>query len=230
MKLIKNILIVFLLLSVLAIGTLTFTDTVEAAKWKKYDSGKFQNEYPMGGDKKIASYQSYLRGNNEIYVNIYSYSKKTNKKILRAKISFSKKNGIIKIVEKSYNSNEKNKYQIKTSKSVKTVYKAMMKNTIKVRSNPPNKAAFDNYTFKLNNQTVKIYSIKLDKNYINTYIYKNGEEIASASIEKNNNKVTIKKFDKKRKISNKETLKTTKSIDSVYKTFINDILKKYNSN
>lgn len=91
----KNVLIVFLLLSVFAVGTLNFVDTASAAKWKKYDSGRFTDYYHAAGDKNIMSYQSYLKGNNELYVKIYSYSKTGNKK-LDNKVIFSKKNGIIK--------------------------------------------------------------------------------------------------------------------------------------
>jgi hypothetical protein len=96
MKLNKNILIVFLLLSVFAVGTLSFVETAEAAKWKKYNSGKFTNEYSAAGDKKVMTYQSYTKGNNDLYVNVYSYSKKNNKKQLDTKYTFSKKNGIKK--------------------------------------------------------------------------------------------------------------------------------------
>ena len=37
----KNVIIAILLLSVFTIGALSFTDTVEAASWKKFDSGSF---------------------------------------------------------------------------------------------------------------------------------------------------------------------------------------------
>ena len=41
MRLNKNIFIVFLLLSVFAVGTLNFVDPVEAATWIKFDSGTY---------------------------------------------------------------------------------------------------------------------------------------------------------------------------------------------
>ena len=223
LKLNKNILIVFLLLSVFALGTLNFVDTVEAVQWKKYDSGKFTDEYPAMGNEKIAYYQSYTKGTNNLYVNIYSYSKNTGKKNLDAKLIFSKKNRIMTIKTNDYSWNKRDTTQFKTHYSVKTIYKVMIKEYINFNSIHPSKSAFDSQTFILDNQTVESYAIKLNNSHIMTFFYMNGEEISSSSIEKNKNTITIKKWDEKREVTKKETFKSTKSVNSIYKEFIKSI-------
>ena len=60
----KKVLIVVFLLSVFAVGTLNFVDTVEAKKWKQFDSGT----YTTDGIK--CSYKSYSRGSNEIRIDV----------------------------------------------------------------------------------------------------------------------------------------------------------------
>jgi len=42
---IKKIIMVLILCSIFIMGTFTFVGTLEAAKWKKIDSGKFETEY-----------------------------------------------------------------------------------------------------------------------------------------------------------------------------------------
>jgi len=136
----KSVLLVFLLLSVFAVGTLNFVDTIDAASWKKYDSGKVTDEYPATGYKKIASYQSYTKGNNQLYVEMYSYPKEGGSKKI-SKATLTKKKNIIKITSKNYFSNEKKTGYFETKWSVKKLYKAVMKENIKDARTPPKKIA-----------------------------------------------------------------------------------------
>jgi len=216
----KNIIIVFLLLSVFAVGTLNFVETVEAAKWKKYDSGKFTDYYSGAENKKIASYQSFIKGNNELYVNIYSISKKTGKKKLANKITISKKKNVIKIVDNNYGWGEVSTWKFKTSMSVKTHYKFMMKDIIKESSVHPSKAAFDIQTFNIENQTLKAYSIKYDKNYIVTYFYSNNTEAMTMSLEKYEDQLNIRMWDEKRELLFDQTIKTPLSLNYVYNFYM----------
>jgi len=216
----KNIIIVFLLLSVFAVGTLNFVDNVEAAKWEKYDSGKYINYYAGAENKKIALYQSFIKDNNQLYVNIYSFSKKTGKKKLANKISFSKKKNVIKIVDDDYGWGEISEWKFKTSDSVKTTYKQMMNDIIKEKSNHPSKAAFDIKTFQQENETVKAYSIKYDKNYIKTFFYSNKTEVMAMSLGKYNDQLTIRLWDDKRDIVADQTVKSSLSLNYVYKFYM----------
>lgn len=77
----KNVLIAIFLLSVFAVGTLTFVDTVEAAKWKKYDSGSFNVKNPDPGYKKKISYVTYIKGSKDIKMNAYYHKSNNNKKV-----------------------------------------------------------------------------------------------------------------------------------------------------
>lgn len=98
MRLNKNIIIVFLLLSVFAVGTLNFADTVEAASWKKFDSGSYKAD-----DGAKIKYTSYIKGTNKIHMKIYRNSKffatadfvKTGQKVV-----ITSKNPKGKIIEK----------------------------------------------------------------------------------------------------------------------------------
>jgi hypothetical protein len=76
----NKVLIAVLLLSVFAVGTLTFMDTVEAAKWKKFDSGNFNTKDPDPGYTKKISYSSYNKGSKYIKIDFYMYKTKNNKK------------------------------------------------------------------------------------------------------------------------------------------------------
>ena len=229
----KNIFIVCLLLIIFAVGTMNFVDTVEAAKWKKYNSGNFNDEYPQARYAQWGTYKSYMKGNNQLYVNIYVYdcdkgSKPVKK--LSSKTTFTKKNGIIKIVLKDYTWHEKEITKFKTFQSVKTVYKNYMKDFKKTNSIPPSKAAFDKQTFKINGLILKSYAIKYDKNHIHVYFYNpdgmfaTREEVCSQSIKKDKNTVTMKAYNSDRQILEKKTFKTTKTVNSCYKEFIKDFL------
>ena len=105
----KKIIVAFLLLSVFTVGTLSFADTVEAAKWKKFSSGNFK-------DKKM-SYVSYSKGTKEIKMD--TYVKLKGKKTKVASLFFTKTGSNIK----SYSVD----YKGKKSKVTTTAYKGNAK-------------------------------------------------------------------------------------------------------
>jgi len=57
-------------LSVFVVGTCSFAETVEAAKWKKFDSGKFKAD-----DGSVVTFTSYIKGSNKIHMKMYVKSK-----------------------------------------------------------------------------------------------------------------------------------------------------------
>ncbi len=87
----KNVLMVLLLLGVFAVGTLGVSDTVDAAKWKKFDSGQIKGDDPIPGFKDTVKYVSYKKPNN-IHMNLYMTRKSNNKNYKIAYIEFSKPN------------------------------------------------------------------------------------------------------------------------------------------
>jgi len=224
----KKIILALILCSVFAVGTLYFADTVDAAQWKKYDSGKFKDEYPAAGHKKVSSYQSYTKGTNNLYVNIYGHSKNGNKKLTN-KLTLNKKGNIIKITEKNYFSNEKETFYYQTKWSVKKVYKNFMKESIKINGIPPKKVAFDKQSFTVKKNSFKAYGIKHNNYYISGYIYKNNEEYCSFTIANENNKYIYKEYNQKRKLTSKETFTSTQSITSIYKIRSDKIINKIKS-
>lgn len=224
----KKIILALLICTVFAVGTMHFVDTVDAAKWKKYDSGKFKDEYPAAGYKKVSSYQSYTKGDNNLYVNLYAHSKNGKKK-LGSKLTLNKKGNVIKATEKNYFSNEKETFYLQTKWSVKKVYKIIMKEEIKFNKVPPAKAAFDTQSFTVNKNNFKAYGIKYNKYYIYGFIYKNNEEYCSFTIVNENNKYIYKEYNQKRKLTSKKTFSTSQSITSIYKTKSNEIINKIKS-
>ena len=90
MRLNKDLVVVILLLSVFAVGTLNFVGTVEAATWKKYESGMYYEKNPAKGYKNTESYITYTKGSNEIKMDCYVYKTKDNKKILDGTLYFTK--------------------------------------------------------------------------------------------------------------------------------------------
>lgn len=223
LKINKNILIAILLLSVFAVGTMTCVDTVDAAKWKKYNSGSFNDEYPAYGYQKYGTYQSYVKGNNELYVNTYSY-KENNARKLDKKITFTKKNGKMKIAIIDYSWKERKSSEFKTFKSVKSVYKYYIKDFTKNTAISPSKAAFDKHTLYIDGQTVKTYAIKIDSSCIQIFFYVDGKEFSSQTIDKYKKTVTMKQYDYKRNIFAQDVFKTTKSVNTIYREVINDYL------
>ena len=64
----KKIILTLILCCVFAIGTLNYVDTVEAAKWKKYDSGTIKIE------NDTFNYKTYTKESNQMRVDI-NYNK-----------------------------------------------------------------------------------------------------------------------------------------------------------
>ena len=85
-----NTIIAILLLTVFAVGTTCFVDTVEAAKWKKFDSGSFTDDNPDPGYTKKVTFVSYIKGSNDIKMVLYDYKSKNNKKIYSGYAYFNK--------------------------------------------------------------------------------------------------------------------------------------------
>jgi len=201
----KKIIIVFLLLSVFAVGTQTFIEPVEAAKWKKYDSGKFTHECPPAGYKKTMTYQSYTKGSNDLFVNLYTYSKKTNKKKLNMKIIFSKENGTIKIKTRDYSWNYTNKEEFQAPVTVKNVYKTGLKTMIKEWSTPLKNKAYKIESFKVKKNTFKVYRIENGKDSFSGMIYKNNDEYITTITYKDGDKIVFDRFNSKRVLSSRKT-------------------------
>jgi len=111
----KKIFIVFLLLSVFIVGTLNFADTVEAAKWKQFDSGT------VNSDGMKFSYKTYSRGSNEIRLDM-SYSGKV---VTRNYLTKTKTG--VNVVIKDYTGRTINKDFVKTSLSLKAFYRNFKK-------------------------------------------------------------------------------------------------------
>ena len=126
LRLNKNVLIAILLLIVFSVGTLTFTDTVEAAAWKKYDSGNYNDKNPDKGYKKKISYITYIKGSKDIKTNVYGYKTKNNKKTFFGSMYISKTGNKIKM----YGTNSKGKKEKPTYLSypgnVKQFYKIVL--------------------------------------------------------------------------------------------------------
>jgi len=125
LRLNKNIVIVIFLLFVFAVGTIGFVDTVEAAKWKKLDSGSFNVEKPDAGYKKKISYTSYTKGANNIKMDLFGYKKKNNKKIKLQTIFYTKSGDKVKY----YNVNSKGKKSKVQSATINTTLKTFYKNS-----------------------------------------------------------------------------------------------------
>lgn len=232
----KRILITFILISIFAVGTLTFVDTVEAAKWKKYDSGKFADEYNYAGYKKIAAYQSYTKGDNNLYVDTYIYPKNGNSKKLAHREILIKKNNNLKITNIDYISKEKTVNYYTTTYSVKRLYKNTMNYVIKENAIPPEKKAIQKQSFTVNNDVYKVYGIRYSNESITGYIYKNNEEYSRFGVDyvyymEYNNKVIFNKnfyreYNQKMKVVSRETFSPTRSLTSIYKTKLNNIINK----
>ena len=119
----KKILLVFLMLSVFAVGTMNFIVPVEAATWKKFDSGSFIDKKPISGFTNKMSYTSYIKGSKEIKVNFYGYSAKTNKKILFFSVYLTKTGNKIKLHSVDITGKKSKPEYMKFDKSVKQGYK-----------------------------------------------------------------------------------------------------------
>ena len=219
--------IIGILLAVLMVcAVVSFADTVSAAKWKKYDSGKFSDNYPPVGYKIGSKYQSYVKGDNKLYVNYYNFKKGTNKKHLGAKWTFTKiDKKTIKLVEQT-DFKKKNTYYLNSKFSVKKTYKLLNKEHLKILSKHPKKIAFDKKSFTSNGVKVNSYAFG-NNDVIQVIIRKssNDEEFCTVSMEKNKNKVTIEKFNNKRNSFYKTSFKSNESLKNIYYDFINDLMK-----
>ena len=107
MKLNKNIIIAILLLSVFAVGTIGFTDTVEGAKWKKFDSGSFTPEsstftVDSSFKQNKVLFVSYIKGSDKLKIKYYAYKKNNNKKVLESTDFLTKTGKKIKITSVDY--------------------------------------------------------------------------------------------------------------------------------
>ena len=117
----KKVLIAILLLSVFAVGTLNFVDIAEAAKWKKFDSGKYYDKYTTKGYKKTITYTTYMKGSNNGKINYYAYRTKDNKKIHFA-IGYASKTGNKIKMYFAYPNGEKTKPEYDTYKGTLKQY------------------------------------------------------------------------------------------------------------
>lgn len=132
------------------------------------------------------------------------------------------------MISNDYAYNKKYTDQLKTSYSLKTIYKTTIEYFIETSSTPPDKRAFDKQSFTVNNNTYKTYGIKED-NYIYAYIYKNNEEYMSFDIYKENKKIIYEKYNQKRKLTSNETFNQTENLKSIYKNKLNKIINKIKS-
>ena len=139
--------ILLLLCCVFIVGTFSFSDTVEAAKWKKIDSGKFETEYPPEGFEKTVYYQAFTKGENKLYYETYFYPKNGSAKKLAYLVTLTKNKNVITEMSKDYFSKETEINPYKTKLSVKKFYNDSMKDIIKISSTPPDKLAFDKEFF-----------------------------------------------------------------------------------
>ena len=209
---------------------ISVVDSVSAVKWKKYDSGKFKDSYPPAGYKTTAQYESYVKGDNELYVNFYNLKKTDNKKHLASKWTLTKNNkkNIVKVVEET-DFNEKTVTYFESNHSLKKIYKIARKEQFKLLSVPPKKAAFDKKTFNVKGLKLKTYAIQ-NGNYITIIGYIKNEEFLTVGISKIKDKFTIKSFDDKRKKTGKDTtFKSSSSLRSVYNIFIKELARGFSS-
>jgi hypothetical protein len=128
LRLDKNMIIVFLLLSVFAVGILSLNGTVEAAKWKKFDSGSYNIENPDKEYKKTISYNSYSKGSNKIKVEFILTKTKDNKKVHSDTLLFTKKGKYLYLKGTDYTRKpvKVDKDTYKTKISVKNFYNSYM--------------------------------------------------------------------------------------------------------
>lgn len=128
----KKIIFAILLISIFAVGTLNFAGTVNAAKWKQFDSGKMSyknmDKYQKNFFKPYYFYTGYVKGDNRLYANFYYKTKKTNKVYLAEKISLTKSNNdIMKLTYTYYVRNEKSTRTYESNNTIKQEYNLFKK-------------------------------------------------------------------------------------------------------
>jgi len=126
LRLNKKVLIAILMLSVFTVGTMTFADTVEAAKAKKFDSGSFKFK------GQTVKYYAFIKGNS-ILVDYYMKNQYLG--------GYDIVKGKNKVTIKAVNSKGKysSKDTVKTNKSLKTFYYSFNKSVIKKMKSSWNK-------------------------------------------------------------------------------------------
>ncbi|MCL2156439.1 MAG: hypothetical protein FWH54_00255 [Methanobrevibacter sp.] len=111
----KNVFIVIFLISVFAVGTISSIDTVEAAKWKKYDSGTVKIQ------GKTLKYKTYIKGSKEMRMDMSSSGK------ILMKYYFTKTKTGIKVAVKDKKGKTINSASAKTKVSLKSYYKVVIR-------------------------------------------------------------------------------------------------------
>lgn len=140
MKLNKNIIIAILLLSFFAVGTMNLLDTVEAAKWKKFDSGTFTvtpGAFSLDStfnSKKKVSFVSYSKGSNQIKMNFYAYKKKNNKKAYESTTYYTKSGKEIKSNIVDYKGQKSSGGTATVTSSLKSYYKTKLSSYKNIKS------------------------------------------------------------------------------------------------
>ena len=142
---ISKIATTILMLSIFAVGTMTFIDTVEAAinpidnekeytveskeksaKWIKFDSGTINFPKPDKGYRNKHSYVAYSKGSKDIRVNFYGYKIKNNKKTYVGALFLSKTGNKLTYYA-IYSTGKKEQPSYSTTKmSVRQTYNAMI--------------------------------------------------------------------------------------------------------
>lgn len=116
-------------MSVLVVGTLSFVDTVDAAKWKKFDSGSIymtnsaKNPNFTKNIKPIMYYVSYYKTPNTIQMKQYYKIGNSNKKTFMYSENFIKKNNTITLILKDSKNKIISRNSAKTKLSLKNYYK-----------------------------------------------------------------------------------------------------------
>lgn len=125
MKINKNVITVFILLSIFVTG-LAIAEPVTSAKYVKFDSGSFPLKEEATGFKKNAKYVSYSK-KNKIHINMYITFKASNKNFRISQTQFTKSSkNYIKQSTKSFGSTTQTK-TFKYTKSLSTYYKLFIK-------------------------------------------------------------------------------------------------------
>ena len=116
----KKIIAALILCSIFIIG-FQLVETVNAASWKKFDSGNYKIEAPSGFKNKT-TYTSYIKDSKNIKMNIYTYQSKDNKKIYSGTLYISKTGNKIKTYTADAKGKKEKPDYYKTNYSAKKYY------------------------------------------------------------------------------------------------------------
>lgn len=129
----KNMAVAILLLAVFTVGTLHFTETVEAASWKKFDSGTYTINSNDKGFKNKDAYISYKKGPNNVKTKLYALTN-SNKKVYYSTIYINKQGNTFKVYSIEYDGKKSNwgtdKYKISMNKYYKLFMRDYKKNVL----------------------------------------------------------------------------------------------------